>query len=159
MFHDILEPQNSPPNEVTGIYGCIYTYIQYLVGSSPEWSAASIGSLKPLMRLCEHLSKQARSVTPIVGGCLIFRIIFPPPTPKSAHFTFSTWLRKKSPLRAKGTLISEPRFFLPAVRCDFSHARKGKRPFQRKTLDKGHFPFLAWEKSHLAAGRKSGLTN
>ena len=54
-------------------------------------------------------------------------------------------------LRAKGTLNSEPRFSPPA-RCDFSHARKLKRPFQRKTLDKGHFPFLAWEKSHLAGG-------
>ena len=26
-----------------------------------------------------------------------FRIIFPPPTPKSADFTFCTWVRKKSP--------------------------------------------------------------
>ena len=25
------------------------------------------------------------------------RIIFPPPTPKSADFTFGTWVRKKSP--------------------------------------------------------------
>ena len=41
----------------------------------------------------------------------------------------------------------------------FSHARKGKRPFQRKALEKGHFPFLTWEKPHLAGGRKSGLTN
>ena len=31
--------------------------------------------------------------------------------------------------------------FLPRARCNFSHARKGKRPFQRKTLDKGRFPF------------------
>ena len=62
------------------------------------------------------------------------------------------------PMRAKGTLISEPRFSTPA-RCDLSHARKGKWPLQRETLDKGHFPFLAWEKSHLAGGRKSGLTN
>ena len=35
--------------------------------------------------------------------------------------------------------------FLPPARCDFSHARKGKRPFQRKTLDKGHFPFSRGE--------------
>ena len=77
--------------------------------------------------------------------------------------------RSKS-MRAKGTLISEPRFSTPCemrffpcekgktafskkiprqrpplARCDFSHARKGKRPFQRKSLDKGRFPFLAWE--------------
>ena len=25
---------------------------------------------------------------------------------------------------------------------------------ERKALDKDHFPFLAWEKSHLARGRK-----
>ena len=42
---------------------------------------------------------------------------------------------------------------LPPARCDFSHARKGKQPFQEKTLEKGRFPFLAWEKSHLAGGR------
>ena len=54
--------------------------------------------------------------------------------------------------------MSEPDF-LPPARRDFSHARKGNWPFQRKTLDKGHFPFLAWEKSDLAAGGKSGLTN
>ena len=42
-------------------------------------------------------------------------------------------------LRAKGTLISEPRFSTPA-RCDFSHARKGNG-------------------LHLAGRRKSGLTN
>ena len=33
-------------------------------------------------------------------------------------------------LRAKGTLISEPRF-LPPARCDFSQAREGKWPSQR----------------------------
>ena len=49
--------------------------------------------------------------------------------------------------------------FLPPARCDFSHARKGKRPFSRVFLWKGRFPFLAWEKPHLARGRKSGLTN
>ena len=57
-------------------------------------------------------------------------------------------------LRAKGTLISEPRV------CDFSHARKGKRPFQRRNFsEKAIFPFLAWETSHLAGGREPGLTN
>ena len=61
-------------------------------------------------------------------------------------------------LRPKVALISEPRFSTPAW-CDIPTREKGKRPFQTKTLDKGHFPFLAWEKSHLAGGRKSGLTN
>ena len=60
-------------------------------------------------------------------------------------------------LRAQGTLISEPPFSTPA-----SFPReKGKRPFQRKTLNNGHFPFegfLAWAKSHLAGVGKSGLT-
>ena len=30
LFHDILEPQNSPPNEVTGFYIYIYIYIYIL---------------------------------------------------------------------------------------------------------------------------------
>ena len=40
----------------------------------------------------------------------------------------------------EGTLIGEPRFSTP---CEmrFSHARKGKRPFQRETLDKCRFKF------------------
>ena len=46
--------------------------------------------------------------------------------------------------------------FLPPARCDFSHARKGERPFQRSTLDKGRFPFLGWEKSHLAGAENRG---
>ena len=41
-----------------------------------------------------------------------------------------------SSLRAQGTLISEPRFSTPA-RCDFSRARKGKRPFQMKIRTNG----------------------
>ena len=50
-----------------------------------------------------------------------------------------------SSLRAKGTLMSEPRFSTP---CEmrFFPRKKGKRPFQRKPSDKGRFPFLAWEK-------------
>ena len=62
-------------------------------------------------------------------------------------------------LRAKGALISEPRFSTP---CEmrFFPREKGKTAFvKRNHLDKGRFPFLAWEKSHLAGGRKSGLTN
>ena len=76
-------------------------------------------------------------------------------------FSFSPKKRDFPSLRAKSTLISEPRFstVVPPARCDFSHARKGKQPFQTETLDKGHFPCLAWEKSHVAGGRKSGLTN
>ena len=35
----------------------------------------------------------------------------------------------------------------------------GKGHFQGKTLQKGPFPFIAWEKSHVAGGRKIGLTN
>ena len=35
--------------------------------------------------------------TPDVQAAQLFRIIFPPPTPKSADFTFSTWFGKKSP--------------------------------------------------------------
>ena len=61
-------------------------------------------------------------------------------------------------LRAKGTLISEPRFSTPCEKRFFPR-EKGKRPLSRVFLWKGRFPFLAWEKSHLAGGRKSGLTN
>ena len=52
-------------------------------------------------------------------------------------------------------LVSPP-ILLPLARCDFSHARKGKRPFQRGLfLDKGHFfPFSRGKK--FASGRKSG---
>ena len=62
-------------------------------------------------------------------------------------------------LRAKGALISEPRFSTP---CEmrFFPREKGKTAFvEVVSLYKGRFPFLAWEKSHLAGGRKSGLTN
>ena len=43
-------------------------------------------------------------------------------------------------LRAKGTLISEPRLSIP---CEmrFSHARKGKRPLLRVFFEKAVFPF------------------
>ena len=62
------------------------------------------------------------------------------PTPKQIQV-----LRVSPPgiesLRAKGTLISEPRFSTPARR-DFSHARKGKWPLSRVFLRKGRFPFL-----------------
>ena len=62
-------------------------------------------------------------------------------------------------LRAKGTLIGEPRLSTP---CEmrFFPREKGKTAFvEGFSLEKGRFPFLAWEKSHLAGGRKSGLTN
>ena len=60
-------------------------------------------------------------------------------------------------LRAKGTLISEPRFSTP---CEmrFFPSETGKTAFSKKNpRDKGLFPFLAWEKSHLAGGRKSDI--
>ena len=61
-------------------------------------------------------------------------------------------------LRAKGTLISEPRFSTP---CEmrFFPREKGKTAFSKKNSRQRPFPFLAWEKSLLAGGRKSGLTN
>ena len=63
-----------------------------------------------------------------------------------------------SSLRAKGTLISEPRFSTP---CEmrFFPREKGKTAFVEGFSLKSRFPFLTWEKSHLAGGRKSGLTN
>ena len=52
-------------------------------------------------------------------------------------------------LRAKDTLISEPRFSTP---CDmrFCPRDTGKRPLQGKSPRKGHFPFIARGKSHVA---------
>ena len=41
----------------------------------------------------------------------------------------------------------------------FSHAIQGRWPFSGDLLQNGHFPCIAWEKSHIARGRKSGLTN
>ena len=62
-------------------------------------------------------------------------------------------------LRAKGALISEPRHSTP-LRDDFSHARKGKRPFQRKALfEKAVFPFSRGKNRISQGGSKSGLTN
>ena len=64
-----------------------------------------------------------------------------------------------SSLRAKGTLISEPRFSTPRE-VRFFPREKGKMAFvEGFSLKMAVFPFLAWEKSHLAGGRKSGLTN
>ena len=37
----------------------------------------------------------------------------------------------------------------------FSHARKGKRPLSKKNLDKGRFPFLAWE-NRISQGAENG---
>ena len=59
-------------------------------------------------------------------------------------------------LRAKGTLISEPRFSTP---CDmrFSPRDTGKKwPFSEDSLQNGHFPSIAWGKSHIARGRNRG---
>ena len=61
-------------------------------------------------------------------------------------------------LRAKGTLISEPRFSTP---CEmrFFPTREREKGLCRGFSLKWPFPFLAWEKSHLVGGRESGLTN
>ena len=61
-------------------------------------------------------------------------------------------------LRAKGTLISEPRFSTP---CEmrFFPREKGKTAFQRESLDKRPLSLSRVGKSHLAGGRKSGLAN
>ena len=61
-------------------------------------------------------------------------------------------------LRAKSTPISEPRFSIP---CEirFFPLEKEKMAFVKGFSLKRPFPFLAWEKSHLAGDRKSGLTN
>ena len=66
---------------------------------------------------------------------------------------------QKKNLRAKGALISEPRFSTPCEMWFFPR-EKGKTAVSKKNpLDKGRFTFLGWAKSHLAGGRKSGLTN
>ena len=71
----------------------------------------------------------------------------------------SLWTNHQGTLRAKGTLISEPRF---STRCEmrFFPREKGENGLlKEKPSTKAVFPFLAWEKPHLAGGRKSGLTN
>ena len=78
---------------------------------------------------------------------------------KKGSYCRNCWGRSRKTLRAKGTLISEPRFSTP---CEmrFSPREKGKTAFfKEKPSTKAVFPFLAWEKSQLAGGRKSGLTN
>ena len=61
-------------------------------------------------------------------------------------------------MTAKGTLISEPRCSTP---CEmrFFPREKGKWPSFEGFSPKRSFSFLAWEKSHLAGGRKSRLAN
>ena len=61
-------------------------------------------------------------------------------------------------LRAKGTLISEPRF-LPLETCDFSHAIKGKMALFEGFSLKMAFSLYRIGESHVAGGSKSGLTN
>ena len=56
-------------------------------------------------------------------------------------------------LRAKATLISEPRFSTPAT-CDFSHTIEGKGHFRAKTLDKGQFSLYRVEKNVGRRGYK-----
>ena len=48
---------------------------------------------------------------------------------------------------------------LPLAIWDFSHALQGQWPLSGDSLQNGHFPCVAWEKSHIARGRKSGFTN
>ena len=62
-------------------------------------------------------------------------------------------------LRAKGTLISEPRFSTPCEMRFFPREKGKTAVVEGFSSRKGRFPFLAWEKSHLAGGRESGLTN
>ena len=71
------------------------------------------------------------------------------------QYTFRQY-RPLPTLRAKGTLISEPRFSTPLRDAIFPTRERENGLFKEKTLDKGHFPFLAWEKSHLAGGRNRG---
>ena len=62
----------------------------------------------------------------------------------------------------KGTLISEPRLSNPCEMRFFPREKGGKKKGLFKetcSSTKGRFPFLAWEKLHLAGVRKSGLTN
>ena len=83
-----------------------------------------------------------------------------PTSKKSLEFVVGpSDCRLGNSLRAKGTLISEPRFSNPLRDAIFPTRERENGLCQRKTLDNGRFPFLAWEKSHPAGGRKSGLTN
>ena len=61
-------------------------------------------------------------------------------------------------LRANGALISEPRFSTP---CEmrFFPREKGKTAFSKKNPRQRPFSLSRMGKSHLAGGRKSGLTN
>ena len=84
------------------------------------------------------------------------------PSPSNIlHYSRPGW---NFPWRPKVHWLVSPDF-LPPARCDFSYARKGNGLFKDKTLDKGLFPFLAWEKqgknrvSQGVANRGSGLTN
>ena len=81
------------------------------------------------------------------------------PAARQKIFSKPVWVGTTRTQRAKGRLISEPRFPTP---CEmrFFPREKGKTAFvEGFSLKFGRFPFLAWEKSHLAGGRKSGLTN
>ena len=67
--------------------------------------------------------------------------------------------RTRQRLRAKGTLISEPRFSTPREMRFFPREKGETALIQRKTLELRPFPLSRVGKSHLAGGRKSGLTN
>ena len=46
--------------------------------------------------------------------------------------------------------------FLPPARCDFPTRERENGRFGEKPSKDGHFPFLAWEKSHLAGVENRG---
>ena len=73
------------------------------------------------------------------------------------YSTRKLFVRMAQTLRAKGTLISE--IFYPLLQCDLSHRNTAKWPFSRVFLENDIEPCVAWEKSHVAGGRKSGVTN
>ena len=84
---------------------------------------------------------------------------------KMAGVTHAKTLFAKNPvfallttLRAKGTLISEPRFSTP---CEmrFFPREKGKTAFSEQNPRQRPFSLSRVGKTHLAGGRKSGLTN
>ena len=56
------------------------------------------------LELCEPCDSQNIAFWKLVP---IFRIVFPPPTPKSVDFPFWTWVRKKSPYKGNLILLSK----------------------------------------------------
>ena len=82
----------------------------------------------------------------------------PPSVRQDLGFFEPNCAAETTTLRAKGALISQPRFSIPCEMRSFPR-EKGKMAFVEGFSLKGRFPFLAWEKTHLAGRRKPGLTN